>query len=314
MAHLRPGVRSRSRGQRPWDRGARRSPPRSPTTGCRGRTMAAREGNVSSAREPSRTLRVPATGRSSGPIGSGVGGHRRSSTPAADPQVRADEHPSDRRSDSLWLSYEYACHRHQAPEGLCITHPARSAYLRRPSRVVESLLATLARRDLLEEAVKRWGEIVESDRPDRERELAALEARIRRAQGALDRYFQTFEEGRLREEVCTQRIEELSVKLTSLEVRRGELVEESAGSQPSVPEPTELAELVEKIDRGSSPERSPPRTQGRHAGGGRRDQRPGSRPYQAGLSRPGIWTTVWIGALGRIRTCAPGSGGRCSIP
>jgi hypothetical protein len=40
-------------------------------------------------------------------------------------------------------------------------------------RVVESLLSTLARRELLEEAVERWGEIVETNRPDRERELAA---------------------------------------------------------------------------------------------------------------------------------------------
>jgi hypothetical protein len=61
-------------------------------------------------------------------------------------------------------------------------------------RVVESLLATLARHDLLEEAVERWGEIVERSRPDRERELAAVEAQIRRAQGSLDRYFHAFEE------------------------------------------------------------------------------------------------------------------------
>jgi hypothetical protein len=51
-------------------------------------------------------------------------------------------------------------------------------------RVVESLLATLGRRDLLEGAVKRWGEIVKRNRPDRERELVAVEAQIRRAQGS----------------------------------------------------------------------------------------------------------------------------------
>ncbi len=52
-----------------------------------------------------------------------------------------------------------------------------------------------------------------------EQELAAAEAQIRKVQGAPDRYFQAFEEGRLREEVCTRRIEELSGKLTSLEAR-----------------------------------------------------------------------------------------------
>ena len=48
--------------------------------------------------------------------------------------------------------------------------------------MVESLLATLSRRDLLEEAVERWGEIVEAHRPEREQELVAVEAQIRRAQ------------------------------------------------------------------------------------------------------------------------------------
>ncbi len=75
-----------------------------------------------------------------------------------------------------------------------------------------------------------------------------MEGRIRKTQGALDRYFQAFEEGRLREEVCTRRIEELSAELTSLEARRSDLAEEVSGSQPNVPGPAELAELREDIE------------------------------------------------------------------
>ena len=86
-----------------------------------------------------------------------------------------------------------------------------------------------------------------------------MEAQISRAQGSLDRYFHAFEEERLREEVCTRRIEELSAELTSLEARRSELAEEISESQPSVPEVAELAVLVEDIERalrdGSLPER-----------------------------------------------------------
>jgi hypothetical protein len=62
-----------------------------------------------------------------------------------------------------------------------------------------------------------------------------------------------------REEVCTRCIEELSAELTSLEARRSELAEEISKSQPSVPEPEELAVLVEDIERamrdGALPER-----------------------------------------------------------
>jgi hypothetical protein len=126
-------------------------------------------------------------------------------------------------------------------------------------RVVENLVATLGRRDLLEEAVERWGEIVEANRPDRERELARVETQIRKAQGSLDRYFIAFEEGKLRDEVCTRRIEELSAQLTSLEARRAELAEKISESQPSVPDRSELAELVGDIERalkdGALPER-----------------------------------------------------------
>lgn len=67
------------------------------------------------------------------------------------------------------------------------------------------------------------------------------------------------EEGRLREEVCTRRIEELSAELMSLDARRAELAEEISESQPSVPDPDELAEPVGDIERalrdGALPER-----------------------------------------------------------
>ncbi len=53
--------------------------------------------------------------------------------------------------------------------------------------------------------------------------FAAVEARVHKAQGSLDRYLRAFEEGRLRGEICTRRIGELSVELASLEagVRTG---------------------------------------------------------------------------------------------
>jgi hypothetical protein len=50
----------------------------------------------------------------------------------------------------------------------------------------------------------------------------------------------------------TRRIEELSAELTSLEARRSELAEEISESEPTVPDPAELAELVGDIERALS--------------------------------------------------------------
>jgi site-specific DNA recombinase len=126
-------------------------------------------------------------------------------------------------------------------------------------RVVESLLATFERGDLLEQALTEWREITEKSRPTRERELSATEARLQKTQDALDRYFLAFEEGKLREELCTARIEELSGKLVSLEARRADLVGEISGSPPEVPTPGDLAQLREEVQRslmdGPLPER-----------------------------------------------------------
>jgi hypothetical protein len=44
-------------------------------------------------------------------------------------------------------------------------------------------------------------------------------------------------------------MEELSEELTSLEARRFELAEEISQSEPTVPDPAELAELVGDIER-----------------------------------------------------------------
>lgn len=79
--------------------------------------------------------------------------------------------------------------------------------------MVESFLATYERGDLLEQVLNEWTEITEKSRPRREGELVATEARLQKTQDALERYFLAFEEGKLREELCTARIEELPGKL-----------------------------------------------------------------------------------------------------
>jgi len=112
--------------------------------------------------------------------------------------------------------------------------------------------------------------------------------------------------------VCTRRIEELSAELTLLDARRSDLAVEVSGSQPNVPGPAELAQVREDIERALRDGALPERKAVMQAVVAE------IRVRDRGHIRPvfrviGSWTTVWIGALGRTRTCAPGSGGRRSI-
>jgi hypothetical protein len=60
----------------------------------------------------------------------------------------------------------------------------------------------------------------------------------------LDRYFLVFEEGRLRDEICTARIDELSAKLASFDARRADLARgDFRGVLRKCPLPRELGEM-----------------------------------------------------------------------
>ncbi len=140
------------------------------------------------------------------------------------------------------------------------------------------------------------GEIVETNRPDRERELAAVEARVRKAQGSLDRYFQAFEEGS-----SAMR----SVPAGSRSCRSWHR------SRPGAPNWPRRYRRVSRASRTLPRSRSslatssgryvavPAGTEGCDASGGGRDQGPRPRSHPAGLPRPHSWTTAWLGAPGR---------------
>ncbi|MGH2704687.1 MAG: recombinase zinc beta ribbon domain-containing protein [Actinomycetota bacterium] len=93
-------------------------------------------------------------------------------------------------------------------------------------RVLDSLLSTLDRPELLLQAGAHCLAALSPSRPKLEKELAAITGKIRKAEEALDRYFRAFETGALHEAQCTARIKNLGVELASLEDRRRELVEE----------------------------------------------------------------------------------------
>jgi site-specific DNA recombinase len=121
--------------------------------------------------------------------------------------------------------------------------------------VLESLLQTYKDQRLLDEAVDEYMARSRAAKPQRQEQAAALEAEIKRAEEALDRYFNAFETGKMNEDLCRPRIEALAERLRGLRARRSELmvVLEDDLAGPS-PEELEIlrAKIRHAIDEGPS--------------------------------------------------------------
>ncbi|MBE0558258.1 MAG: hypothetical protein IH628_13585 [Proteobacteria bacterium] len=66
---------------------------------------------------------------------------------------------------------------------------------------------------LWEEANKRLG----AEKPDLEKEIARIEAQMAKTQGAIDRYFEAFEAGTLKAELCNEKVRNLRTRMEELE-------------------------------------------------------------------------------------------------
>ncbi len=70
-----------------------------------------------------------------------------------------------------------------------------------------------------DEANRRLG----AERPDVEKEIARVEGQMTKTQGASDRYFEAFEAGALKPEICNEKVEDLRTLLEELDVEKREL-------------------------------------------------------------------------------------------
>ncbi len=89
--------------------------------------------------------------------------------------------------------------------------------------VLAHLVAKLKDSALLAGALARLNERTQDERPTHDRELAALDRKIRDAKTATDRYLRAFETGALTAELCGERVLDLKQQLGALENRRQEL-------------------------------------------------------------------------------------------
>lgn len=126
-------------------------------------------------------------------------------------------------------------------------------------RLTQSLVKTLGRADLIEEAVSRWAAQQGKDKPKLERELAAVDGQIRKAESALDRYFNAFESGAMAEATCATRVQKLAAEIAALNARRADLADEVSEAAPDVPDESDLAglrgELLTALEAGDHAQR-----------------------------------------------------------
>jgi site-specific DNA recombinase len=69
---------------------------------------------------------------------------------------------------------------------------------------------------LWEEANKRLG----AEKPDLEKEIARVESQMAKTKGAIDRYFDAFEAGTLKAELCNEKVRDLRSRLLELEAEK----------------------------------------------------------------------------------------------
>lgn len=89
--------------------------------------------------------------------------------------------------------------------------------------VLDAMLETFGRTDVLDEAIRAATSGTDVLRQQQQSELATVEAQIRKTEEGIDRYLQAFEEGNLPESVCGDRLRSLGQKAGELRFRRDEL-------------------------------------------------------------------------------------------
>jgi site-specific DNA recombinase len=109
--------------------------------------------------------------------------------------------------------------------------------------VLQQLAALYRDTDLVAEALAQAEQEAARTRPAIEQRLASVGAEIARAQQALERYYEAFEQGRLSPERCEERLSRLQARLEHLRAQHAELSlstpdEAGQGRRPPISQPS----------------------------------------------------------------------------
>jgi site-specific DNA recombinase len=98
------------------------------------------------------------------------------------------------------------------------------------------------------EALAQAEREAERNRPEIEQRLASIGAEIARAEQALERYYEAFEQGKLSPERCDERLTRLQARLEDLRAQQAELSLSTPHEAGHGPTPADLAAVADQLE------------------------------------------------------------------
>jgi site-specific DNA recombinase len=114
--------------------------------------------------------------------------------------------------------------------------------------VIHQLASLYRDEHVISDVLARAKADVEKRRPEFEQRLASIGAEIARAEHALDRYYDAFEQGKLSPERCEERLTRLQARLDDLRAQEAELAIQAPHEAAHAATPADLAEIADVLE------------------------------------------------------------------
>jgi site-specific DNA recombinase len=114
--------------------------------------------------------------------------------------------------------------------------------------VLRQLASVYRDEQLIADALAKATADAEQRRPELEQRLASIGAEITRAEHALERYYEAFEQGTLSAERCEQRLTRLQTRLDNLRAQQAELSLQAPHEGTHAPTAAELADVADQLE------------------------------------------------------------------
>jgi site-specific DNA recombinase len=114
--------------------------------------------------------------------------------------------------------------------------------------VLHQLVSIYRDKDIVADAIADANAETEKRRPEFEQRLASVGAEITRAEQALERYYEAFEQGKLSPERCEDRLTRLQARLDDLHAQEAELALAAPDEAAHAPTPAHVAEVADLLE------------------------------------------------------------------